>query len=207
MNSTALYSISDTAQPASVSPYEPLPQYKAWRYDNRVTLDILEEIAYLEESIEVLKDFRLKFCDSPRDVEYVGVRLKELLPVVEQRRRLLRQHQGDPLAPSWPTNAGKVGRLASDLKQVWPLPRFCRELLLVDLQGHGDQLRARCPAPTHHDKTPSFVVFVSSDRWRCFGACNTSGDIFDLIRVIYGHESFTAQVKMLARATGMDAPR
>ena len=207
MNSTALYSIPDEAQPHLASIHEPLRQYRDWQFDNRVVADLLEQIAYLRGHIEQLQYLRLELSNSLSDVHYIDHRLGELgqlLATVERRKRLLQRHQNDPMVPCWPKRAGRVGELALDLKRLWPLPRFCRELLLVDLQGRGDQLRARCPIPTHDDKSPSFVVFTASDRWRCFGACNIGGDVYDLIKCVYGHEDFRAQVRMLADATAIN---
>ncbi len=208
-SSSTLYRTPSPRQQETVSPHEPRPEYRNWRFDNRVTEDLLEEIAYLRESIELLRGFRLEYLGSEPNRQYIELRLTDLLKTVEHRKRLLQRYQDDPLAPSWPQGAGKIGRLAADLKQLWPLPKFCREMLLIDLQRQGDRLRARCPIPTHDDKSPSFTVFVADDRWHCFGACGSGGDIYDLIRAIYGHESFRAQVRMLASATGdiMGAPR
>lgn len=202
MNSQALYSTPTVPQQDTGSPFEPLPRYREGRFDNRTNGDLAEEIVYLTESIEILKTLRLEFRESRPNAEYIELRLRDLLAIVEHRKRLLRRYRDDPLAPSWPQGTGKLGRLAVDLKQLWPLPRFCRDMLLIDLQGSGDRLRARCPIPSHDDTNPSFVVFVSSDRWHCFGACNTGGDVFDLIRSMYGHEDFRSQVRMLADATG-----
>lgn len=202
MNSQTVYRTPAPAQQEAVSPLEPLPQYREWQDDDRDNKDCLEEIAYLQREMERLKRLRLELYESRVDVEYIEFRLTSLLNTVEHRKRLLRRYRSDPLAPSWPQGTGKIGELASDLKQLWPLPKFCRDLLLLDLQGHGDRLRARCPVPIHNDKSPSFVVFVDTDRWHCFGACNSGGDVYDLIRAIYGHEDFPSQVKMLAEVTG-----
>jgi len=203
MNSSpALYRTPSVAQQEAVSPLEPLPQYRDWQHDDRNGEDLHEQIAYLKREMDRLKRLRLELYESRPDVEYIEFRLVVLIKVAEHRNRLLRRYRNDPLALSSPRGTGKVGELASDLKQLWPLPRFCRDLLLLDLQGHGDRLRARCPVPIHNDKSPSFVVFVDTDRWHCFGACNAGGDIYDLIKAIYRHEDFTAQVRMLAEATG-----
>lgn len=205
MNSSqTVYCTSPSVQQETVSPFQPLPRYLEWQHDDRVIADLLEEIAYLEKRVEVLKGFRLEYRDNKPNFDFIEVRLKPLLETVEHRKRLLQRYRNDPLAPSWPHGSGKVGRLASDLREFWPLPKFCREMLLMDLQGRGDQLRARCPAPSHNDRTPSFVIYTRDDRWHCFGACDCGGDIFDLIKVIYGHQDFTPQVRMLADATGHD---
>ncbi len=205
--------VSHQIPPESItSPLEPLPQYRPWKHDRRDDADLLEQLAFLTREVGELKRLRLDLRESQPDVEYIEFRLgelQELLKIVEHRKRLVEKYRNDPLVPSWPQGTGKIGRLASDLKLFWPLPKFCREMLLLDLQGRGDQLRACCPVPTHNDKSPSFVVFTRDDRWHCFGACGSGGDVYDLIRAIYGHEDFTAQVRMLAEETGrsMEAHR
>lgn len=44
----------------------------------------------------------------------------------------------------------------------------------VDLDTRSKSPKALCPF--HLERTPSFVVFPDSGRWRCFGACGTGGD-------------------------------
>lgn len=43
----------------------------------------------------------------------------------------------------------------------------------------GQKLKGRCPL--HDERTPSFYVYEDSQRWRCFGACATGGDVVNLI--------------------------
>jgi hypothetical protein len=42
-----------------------------------------------------------------------------------------------------------------------------------------NKLKGRCPL--HDERTPSFYVFLDSNRWRCFGACATGGDVVNLL--------------------------
>jgi len=48
----------------------------------------------------------------------------------------------------------------------------------VPLQRTGRNYKARCPF--HEEKTPSFIVFPDTQRYRCFG-CGKGGDIFNFI--------------------------
>lgn len=51
--------------------------------------------------------------------------------------------------------------------------KFC------DLQPAGrDKMRARCPL--HSERSPSFVVYIETQSWHCYGACNTGGDVIAL---------------------------
>ncbi len=49
----------------------------------------------------------------------------------------------------------------------------------VPLQRAGRYFKACCPF--HQERTPSFYVFPDRQSWRCFGACNTGGDVFTFI--------------------------
>jgi len=48
----------------------------------------------------------------------------------------------------------------------------------IELRFAGRTAKGRCPF--HDDRTPSFVVFVETQTWRCFGACSTGGDVITL---------------------------
>ena len=45
----------------------------------------------------------------------------------------------------------------------------------------GGSGKFKAPCPFHAEKTPSFTVDDNRGTWRCFGACQTGGDIFDFI--------------------------
>ena len=47
------------------------------------------------------------------------------------------------------------------------------------LTGRGNRLKGRCPM--HHERTPSFYVFLDSQKWRCYGGCADYGDVVDLL--------------------------
>ena len=48
------------------------------------------------------------------------------------------------------------------------------------LQGSGTRLTGPCPL--HEERTPSFYVYLDTQRWRCYGACAEGGDVVDLIQ-------------------------
>ena len=75
----------------------------------------------------------------------------------------------------------------------------------VALKKAGRNYKALCPF--HTEKTPSFIVFPEGQRWHCFGACGTGGDVFTFIQKIENMD-FAEALKLLARKAGISlAPR
>jgi hypothetical protein len=52
----------------------------------------------------------------------------------------------------------------------------------------GARWRARCPLPGHEDHSPSFTVYLATNSWYCFGACQRGGDVLDLAAAAWGYE-------------------
>lgn len=71
----------------------------------------------------------------------------------------------------------------------------------VSLKRTGKNYKALCPF--HAEKTPSFVVFPDSQRWHCFGACGTGGDIFTFVMKREGVD-FREAVRILAQRAGVN---
>ena len=55
----------------------------------------------------------------------------------------------------------------------------------VRLRGGVRRLEGRCPFPGHQDDTPSFSIYLDTQRFYCFG-CHAGGDVLDFVREMDG---------------------
>jgi len=56
----------------------------------------------------------------------------------------------------------------------------------------GERWVSRCPLPGHEDRSPSFTVYLATNSWYCFGACQRGGDVVDLAAAAWGYEKHEA---------------
>ena len=75
----------------------------------------------------------------------------------------------------------------------------------VKLRKSGRTHVGFCPFHSN-TRTPSFVVWPESGTWKCFGACNTGGDVFTFVMKRDGLE-FREALELLAARTGVELPR
>jgi hypothetical protein len=108
----------------------------------------------------VLKAFGLPMVP-PTDEFWQAHVLPELKKEIERRSR-----------PALPTGGGPIARLKT-LDIISVAGRF------TELTGSGDNPKGRCPL--HNEKSASFYVYADSQRWQCYGACATGGDVVDLL--------------------------
>jgi len=72
----------------------------------------------------------------------------------------------------------------ADIKRVMSTIEAARRYipeLVLKLKGH--KYWACCPL--HSEKTPSFMIDLTKDRWKCFG-CQEGGDSIDLVAKVLG---------------------
>ena len=103
-----------------------------------------------------------------------------------------------PIGPSWwvtdvlPAIKGELERRHRP-KQTYsgnsPIARL-KQLDLATVVGQYTELRPAGPGklkgrcPLHEERTPSFYVYEDTQKWHCFGACATGGDIVDLVTAV-----------------------
>ena len=71
----------------------------------------------------------------------------------------------------------------------------------VKLKKSGRTYTGFCPFHAN-TRTPSFVVWPESGTWKCFGACNTGGDVFTYLMKRDGLE-FKDALHELGRRAGI----
>ncbi len=72
----------------------------------------------------------------------------------------------------------------------------------VKLRKSGRTFTGFCPFHAN-TRTPSFVVWPETDTWRCFGACNTGGDIFSFV-MKRDNCDFGEALQVLAHRAGVE---
>lgn len=70
----------------------------------------------------------------------------------------------------------------------------------IPLKKAGRNFKANCPF--HQEKTPSFIISPDRQIWRCFGACQTGGDVITFLMKWEGITFFEA-LKDLSKKTGI----
>ncbi|MEJ7738531.1 MAG: DUF6371 domain-containing protein [Chitinophagaceae bacterium] len=65
------------------------------------------------------------------------------------------------------------------------------------LLGTGRQKVARCPLPTHRERTPSFSYSKWRNMWKCFG-CNEGGDAIKFLKLMHPEKTFTQIIETAA---------
>jgi hypothetical protein len=139
--------------------------------------------------------------DGTRD--YLEHQIPVMVDEAKRRRQLLQRRRDDPFAPSRPSQHPRLDRRVAAVKARWPIERFCRDLLLMDLiPAGGGKWKARCPYPGHVDRNPSFVIYTRTDTGFCF-RCQRGGDVIKLCQYVRNLNRFMDALEALEREGGL----
>lgn len=111
-------------------------------------------------------------------------RKKDLEKVARKWKRLAGQCGG------WKEVNTTHGIQAEDVKDV-PIDE------IMDRRGdkYGNRIKYKCPL--HNEKTPSFVVYIQENRFKCYG-CQAFGDVIDLYMALHEVE-FKEAINLLSK--------
>ncbi|MBI3762131.1 MAG: DNA primase [Chloroflexi bacterium] len=73
----------------------------------------------------------------------------------------------------------------------------------VQLRKHRNYYSGLCPFHAHVNNTPSFAVWPDAQIWKCFGQCNTGGDVFTFVMKKEGVD-FSEALRILAQRAGVE---
>lgn len=117
---------------------------------------------------------------------------------IETLEQRIQRHKTDRrFTINWPDRSrfDEMVRIGQEMKAQYPLEQFIHDhVLQCDLRPAGKTWLGNCPI--HDDTTPSFRVY-DSIRFKCFG-CGASGDVLELIGLVFGIERFSDRLDFLA---------
>ena len=122
--------------------------------------DITPVLAELDES--ELIDLQRNLCD------HGGAYWRDVVELIHNR-----------LSPPTRSHYSSGANLFDNAKASVQLEEFAARFTDFS-SASGGRLRGRCPL--HDERTPSFVIYLDSQRWHCYGACGTGGDVIELAR-------------------------
>ena len=111
----------------------------------------------------------------------------------QTRRTLARPMPEDPEPRWWVTNAPPPMRKQSNQVMTGTvIERIKASIRLEDvvslscnLHGYGDVRKAKCPL--HNEQNgESLVLWISDQKWKCFGKCMAYGDVIDWMELAHG---------------------
>jgi len=129
-------------------------------------------------------DFFVRLGRSPEDFRRLFEAARVVPPVALEGQRPSR------ISDTSPELSARIERV----KQAIPIDDLAMQY--VELSPSGQNLIGRCPF--HRDREPSFVVFVETRTFHCFG-CRAGGDVISFLRLAM-HLSFFEALDSLERA-------
>lgn len=81
---------------------------------------------------------------------------------------------------------------AEDIQAAKLIP--CNDFIHTQLKQTMGRWTGRCPL--HDEKTASFVIYMQTNTWYCFGACSEGGDVIKLVQRLNGL-SFIPAIRLI----------
>lgn len=158
-------------------------------------------VAELEDMLEVKRWLLLDAESKGDDLSFFFPnQIHALVDELARRKKLLKNHGNNPLAPKWKggtmvNNRDRINRI----KERWPIELFLQQSLGCKLIPKGkNTFVTNCPLPYHQDSTPSFQVSTDKQLAYCFG-CHRGGDVIDVIRWYLNISSFPEALAALEK--------
>lgn len=181
--------------------FAPFDTNPSTRFAGLLSQELLDKALHLREVRADLLAIDEVTPELSNSIATVELDIQDIEADLARREKARIRLGNDVLAPRAPCRNDKLMDLARDLQAMWPIDRFCEDLMAVRLNKSGRSYRAQCPIPGHDDRSPSFVIYPDEGRFHCFG-CGAHGDIYDLAGHYFGLGRFADQVRMVADATG-----
>jgi hypothetical protein len=165
------------------------------RFDEHDLATVTEHIRLAVANGATVGKYRLEARLSEREAETADQERAEYLRDYVALLSRACDEVEPPLPPAsaraWPSDRVNAAALKARVDLVMFLER--RGVRFVKV---GRRFQALCPL--HDDHSPSFSVDPELQRWKCFGACAVSGDVFDFVQLA-DRVSFTEAVAIVAR--------
>ena len=104
--------------------------------------------------------------------------------------------------PVFADRTGRAGSYAphlplAELKRAWRIEEIIQAAGTPLTRASEDRLVGHCPF--HEDRTPSFMIYLSTQRFQCYGRCHQHGDVLDFVQLVLGC-SLTQAIRWLEEA-------
>lgn len=91
----------------------------------------------------------------------------------------------------------------AELKRAWRIEEVIQAAGTALTRAGEDRLVGHCPF--HEDRTPSFTVYLSTQRFQCYGRCHQHGDVLDFVQLVRGC-SLTQAIRWLEEMAPTNCP-
>lgn len=157
-----------------------------------------------ELRLSVMDDRELLDATRRSTIQLIENTLEEMLKELEVRKARREKYKNDPYAPAWPDPRRRTAlkERAERIKAQLTIAEYVESMKPgTNLKRAGNNFKGHCPYIGHADHSPSFTIFPNEAAW-CFG-CQRGGDIFQVMGLVEGIESFREQVQFAEMYLGI----